>query len=83
MVLRRRTSSSALEIACLFEPASRQASLTCLTRRINMILSTTLFIERGFFTVVGGFFGLGYPIRDMQASMRFSLASKFERRIRR
>jgi hypothetical protein len=41
-----------------------------------MTLSTTLFIERGFLTIVGGFFGLGYPIRDMQARMRFSLSNK-------
>lgn len=49
---------------------------TYLTRRINMTLSTTLFIERVFFIIAGGFFGLGYPIRDMQASIRFSLSNK-------
>lgn len=73
MVLLRRTSCNASEIASLFALASRQASLTCLerhqtsrrllemlfgaylTRRIKTTLSTTLFIDRGFFITASGF----------------------------
>jgi hypothetical protein len=55
------------------ETALRVSLGTYLMRRIKTTLSTTLFIERGFFLTVGGFSCLGYPIRDMQASIRFSL----------